>query len=469
MSIESRPNLLLITADDMNWDAVGANGCETEGTTPNLDRLANEGIRFEHGHVTIAVCQPSRSAMMTGRYPHKSGGEGFYDLRFPGVPILPELLRKEGYRVGILGKVGHSTPYSDFKWDHMLDMNDLGMGRSVSTYRREIETFLDDCGDQPFFMMANSHDPHRPFVGNDNEEWYDETKLSPPAVPPSRTFSPDEVVVPGFLEDLPEVRLEISEYYSSVRRCDDTVGAILAELEKKGKAENTLILFLSDNGMAFPFAKTNCYLNSTKTPFLVRWPAGVKGERVESGMVSGIDILPTFLDAAGASLPAEVQGRSFLPLLRGEEQGDREWVYTHFNQNYARGNFPMRAVQSREWLYVFNPWSDGCKEFKNESMSGRTFKAMKEAAEENPKIAERVELFLHRVPEELYDLRSDPHARNNLVGDPESSEILDVCRTKLEDEMCRHEDPALECFQHRGDEEKRKAFMEEFEETLAGY
>lgn len=464
----NQPNLLLITADDMNWDAVGANGCPTPETTPHLDRLAQGGMRFENGHVTIAVCQPSRSAMMTGRYPHSSGGEGFHNLRFEGVPILPEVLRSFGYRVGILGKVGHSTPYSDFEWDHMLDMNDLGMGRSPSTYLREVKSFLDDCGEQPWFMMANCHDPHRPFVGNDNEEWYDETYLNPPAVPPSRTFTPEEVEVPGFLEDLPEVRLEISEYYGSVRRCDDTVGAMLEELERRGVVDNTLVLFLSDNGMAFPFAKTNCYLNSTRTPFFVRWPSMVKREEVESSMVSAIDILPTFLEAAGADIPEGVQGRSFLPLLKGEGQGDREWVYTHFNQTHGKGNFPMRAVQSAEWLYIFNPWSDGEKTFKNESMSGRTFKAMEEAAKKDAEIGKRVDLFLHRVPEELYDLRVDPHARKNLVEDSNHAVMLSTCRSRLEDEMRRHEDPALECFLHREDESVRKTFLRDFQKTLSG-
>ena len=112
-----QPNILLITADDMNWDAVGAYGCAVAETTPNIDRLAAQGIRFHHAHVTIAVCQPSRSTLMTGRYPHRNGGEGFFHLRKPGLPVLPDLLRTNGYRVGILGKVVHSTPYEDLLWD----------------------------------------------------------------------------------------------------------------------------------------------------------------------------------------------------------------------------------------------------------------------------------------------------------------------------------------------------------------
>ena len=243
-----RTNFMLITADDMNWDAVGAFGCPTAGTTPNIDRLAAGGLRFNHGHVTIAVCQPSRSALMTGRYPHLSGGEGFYHLRYEGIPILPDILRGEGYDVGILGKVTHSTPYKAFQWDMAYDQIDLGQGRNPDVYYQHAKNFVQTAvdGDRPFFLMANSHDPHRPFYGNDKPEWYSE--LDPPAVPPSRTYDPEEVVIPEFLPDIPDVRLEIAEYYNSVRRCDDTVGRLLDVLDEVGVAENTLVMFLSDSG-----------------------------------------------------------------------------------------------------------------------------------------------------------------------------------------------------------------------------
>ena len=192
---------------------------------------------------------------MTGRYPHLSGGEGFYHLRHEEVPILPDILRGEGYDVGILGKVTHSTPYAAFQWDMAHDQIDLGQGRNPDAYYQHAKSFVQDAvdGDRPFFLMANSHDPHRPFYGNDKPEWYSE--LDPPAVPPSRTYDPEEVVIPEFLPDLPDVRLEIAEYYNSVRRCDDTVGRLLDVLDEAGVAENTLIIFLSDNGMAFPLCE----------------------------------------------------------------------------------------------------------------------------------------------------------------------------------------------------------------------
>ena len=446
----NRPNFVLITADDMNWDAVGAFGCPTAGTTPHIDRLAAEGLRFKHGHVTIAVCQPSRSALMTGRYPHLSGGEGFYHLRYESVPILPAILRAERYDVGILGKVPHSTPYQAFQWDMARDQSDLGQGRNPEVYYQYAKNFVQDAsdGDRPFFLMANSHDPHRPFYGNDKPEWYGE--LDPPAVPPSRAFAPEEVIVSGFLPDIPDVRLEIAEYYNSVRRCDDTVGRLLDVLDEAGVAENTLVMFLSDNGMAFPFAKTNCYLNSTRTPWVVRWPAVVQAGRVDAKhFISGIDYLPTVLDAIGVDIPDGVNGQSLLPVLRGEEQAGCEQVFTQFHQTSARRNYPMRCVQNARFGYIFNPWSDGERAFRNESQSGRSWQAMEEAAACDPALAVRNHLFTHRVLEEFYDFANDPNALNNLIDDPNYADEIQGLRNALEEWMVETDDPALEAFRGR--------------------
>ncbi|MDE2741888.1 MAG: sulfatase-like hydrolase/transferase [Gemmatimonadota bacterium] len=151
---------------------------------------------------------------------------------------------------GFLGKVPHSTPYQTFQWDMARDQSHLGQGRNPEVYYQYAKGFVQDAiaGDRPFFLMANSHDPHRPFYGNDKPEWYSE--LNPPAVPPSRIFAPEEVIVPGFLPDIPDVRLEIAEYYNSVRRCDDTVGRLLDVLDEMGVAENTLVMLIDDPNYA---------------------------------------------------------------------------------------------------------------------------------------------------------------------------------------------------------------------------
>lgn len=464
-----QPNIVLITADDMNWDAVGAYGCSTAKTTPNIDRLAAEGIRFNFAHVTIAVCQPSRSTLMTGLYPHNNGGEGFYNLRHPNIPILPALVKNAGYQTGILGKVGHSTPYTDFQWGTCYDMEDLGMGRNPNIYRQRAAEFIRDSirSDKPFFLMANSHDPHRPFYGNDKQEWY--SGSTPCAIPPSHTFHPEDVSIPGFLEELPEVRLEISEYYNSVRRCDDTVGAILDELKKQGIEENTIVVFLSDNGMAFPFAKTNCYLNSTKTPWIIRWPKVIAQNLVDNEhFISGIDLLPTLLDAAGIRSTGKFDGGSFLPILQGHHQDDREMVFTQFHQTAARRNYPMRCIQNKRFGYIFNPWSDGERIFRNESQGGRTFRAMQLAAEKDAEIMDRVDLFLYRVPEEFYEFRKDPNALTNLINEPDCADILKELRLEMETYMMKTNDPALEAFRQRDDQGAINALFSAMHKSIGG-
>lgn len=447
---EDKPNILLITADDLNCSSVGVYGGLVKDTTPHIDKLAKAGVRFDYGHVTIAVCQPSRSVWMTGRYPHKSGGEGFFRLKKAGVEILPDILRKQGgYHVGILGKLGHSTPYKEFKWDMQLDMPDLGMGRSPKIYSEKAKEFMQKAlaAKKPFFLMANSHDPHRPFHGNDPEKWYGTTGRKSGAMLPSKIYKSEEVTVPGFLPDIPEVRLEIAEYFSSVRRCDDTVGSLLKALEETGAAENTMVIFLSDNGMALPFAKTNCYLHSTRTPYIVRWPKRVKPAVDKKHMVSGIDITPSILDAAGLKVPKETDGKSFLPLLLGEQQEGRDYVYTQFYETSARRKFPMRAVQNRTTGYIYNGWADGEKVFKNESQFGRTWKAMVEAAKVDPKVKERTELFSKRVAEEFFDFQKDPDGLNNLINDPAYVDQVKAMRVKLLDWMKEHKDPELEAYQ----------------------
>lgn len=459
---KKQPNIILITADDMNWNAPGCFGGNTPDITPNIDRLASEGVRFEHAHITIAVCQPSRSVLMTGRYPHRNGAEGFQPIN-TNVPTLQEQLHKAGYIQGILGKVKHLAPPGKFKWDIVQDIQDLGWGRDPELYYKYSKDFFRQADGQnkPFFLMANSHDPHRPFHGSAQEQ-KKFAKVLKEIPAPSRVYRDDEIEVPGFLPDLPDVRKEIAQYYSSVRRCDDTVGAVMRALRESGQANNTLVMFLSDNGMALPFAKTNCYLHSTRTPWIAVWPGRIKSGSVDrQHFISGIDFMPTALDAAGLPAPAGMDGSSFLPVLLGKEQPERNKVLTQFHQTSARNRYPMRCVQNRRFGYIFNPWSDGERIFKNESQSGLTFNAMKAAAQKDDSVAARVKLFQYRVIEEFYDFKNDPDGLHNLIDDPSYKEQINELRKELLDWMKNTGDPALNSFENRSSPQALKNFMAE--------
>jgi N-sulfoglucosamine sulfohydrolase len=436
-------NILLITADDMNYDSPGFTGCRVPDITPNLDRLAAEGMWFQHGHVTVAVCQPSRECIMTGRYPHHNGATGFYPVR-EGVPTLAELMKAAGYQLGILGKAIHLQPPSKFPWHFCRDMAELSEGRDPAKYYQFSTEFFQQAKEagQPFFLMANSHDPHRPYAGSEGKG-----KLTYPS--PSRIYTPEEIVMPSFLPDLPNIRKEMAQYFSSVHRCDQSIGEVLRALKESGQADNTLVMFVSDNGIAMPFAKSNCYLTSTRTPWLVRWPGKVKPGMVErEHFISGIDFMPTILEATGVAIPADTDGRSFLPVLTGEKQAGRDHVFTCYNEAFGNKAYPMRCMQDKRFGYIFNAWSDGKKSYSTEGMSGLSFKAMQQAAADNKAIADRVEMLVHRTPEEFYDFAADPSALHNLIGDPASQEQIKKMRASMLEWMQQNKDPLLSPFRN---------------------
>ena len=459
---QKRPNILLITADDMNWNSPGCFGGRTPDITPNIDRLASEGVRFEHAHITIAVCQPSRSVLMTGRYPHRNGAEGFQPINM-SIPTLQEQLHKAGYIQGILGKVKHLAPPEKFKWDMIEDYQDLVCGRDPELYHKFAKDFFRQAAgrEQPFFLMANSHDPHRPFHGSAQEQ-KSFAKVLRDIPAPSRVYKGEEIEVPGFLPELPDVQKEIAQYYSSVRRCDDTVGAVIRALRESGQAENTLVMFLSDNGMALPFAKTNCYLHSTRTPWIAAWPGRIKPGTIDKQhFISGIDFMPTALDAADVPAPCGMDGSSFLPVLLEKMQPERDKVFTQFHQTSGRNRYPMRCVQSHRFGYIFNPWSDGRRVFKNESQSGLTFNAMKAAAQGDDSVDARVKLFQYRVVEEFYDFKDDPDGRHNLIDNPVYEDQINRMRKEMLDWMKKTGDPALAAFKNRTSPAALKKFMAE--------
>ncbi|MFI5610333.1 sulfatase [Amycolatopsis sp. NPDC051903] len=434
-------NILLITADDMDGRTPGAFGGPA-AATPRLDALAAEGMVFRRAHVAAAVCQPSRSAILTGRWPHRNGAEGFEPIR-DGVGVFTDLLREAGYVTGILGKVDHLQPVERFGWDVARGMRELGLGRDPAAYGRATEEFLAQAaaGGRPWFLMANAHDPHRPFHGSRAEagKWTAEERATYPA--PSRTFDASEAEVPEFLPDLPDVRTECAEYLSSARRCDDVVGAVLDALERSGAAADTLVVFLSDNGMAFPFAKANCYLRSTLTPFVVRWPGVTEpGSAGDDAFVSMLDLFPTFCEAAGVAVPADLDGRSLLALLRGEPDAGRERVFTVFHETSAKQRFEMRCTQDARFGYLWNAWSDG-RAYRAENMEGLTWPAMVAAAQDDPAVAERFAFYTTRAPEELYDLVADPGCLHNLAADPAFADELGRCRRHVAGWLAATGDP----------------------------
>ncbi|MBG85406.1 MAG: heparan N-sulfatase [Verrucomicrobiales bacterium] len=466
-SAEQKPNILFITVDDMSADSIGVYGCKLKETTPHIDALAREGLRFKHAHVVVGNCMPSRNCMLSGRYPHNNGVEGFYQIKEPDYPVLADLMKANGYLTAIRGKVSHSTPYSPFPWDLILDD---GSGKrehpkDVESYYRSTMRGIEAsrAAGKPYCMLINISDPHKPFygVGKGNRRVDDPHK-------PSRIYEADEVPVPGFLPDHPAVREELALYYTTVRRADDCVGAVMRAFREVGDAENTAIFFLSDHGMPLPFAKTAVYHHSTHTPLIVQWLGATKKNIIDTRhMVSGVDILPTFLEVAGIKQPAGIDGRSFVDLLRGHPQSRRDAIFKEYNENSGAGRHPMRSVQTRRFGYIFNPWADGKRVFKTATTGTATYRTMKQLAETDPKIAARVDLFEHRALEEFYDYENDPDALNNLIDDPKYQKQINEHRRRLEHWLKKTSDHALEPFQNRNKPEQLLAYMTRVETEAA--
>lgn len=457
----TKPNVLIITVDDMSADSLGAFGCKLPDTSPTIDKLAMQGMRFNRAHVVVGNCFPSRNVMWSGLYPHNTGVEGFYQVRDAKHQHLADLMKKAGYYTGIFHKVSHSTPYTPYPaWDADLTDNPAGGKRDTKAAQsyaaaaaQGIKTARD--GGKPFCLVLNVADPHKPFYAEGRGG-----QTVPDANVPSRVFKPEEVPIPGFLFDDPVVRKELAHYYSSVRRADDCVAAILRELDASGQRDNTIILFLSDHGMPLPFAKTQVYHHSTTTPMFWIVPGVTKAGAVDrDSLVSAVDLLPTLLELTGIQHPGRMDGKSFESLLRGDAKPIRDYVIKEYNENSGGSRDPMRAIETRKFLYIFNPWSNGKRVMATATTGTPTYRRMAELAKTEFTLEARHKLYQFRVPEELYDIEKDPDCLNNLIHSPAHQTELNKLRATLEQWMIETKDGMLDVFRKRDDAAAREAYV----------
>ncbi|MBB6053099.1 sulfatase family protein [Armatimonas rosea] len=428
--LSSRWNVVLVTADDMNADSAGWMGNKL-GATPNLDAFAATAHRFVNHHVSVPICQPSRAALLTGRVPHRNGALGFNPIS-PGVPTLVGKLKEAGWFTASLNKQAHMKPDSAFPWDLAL----TGSGKNPSVFGEQVRQCVKaaSVAGKPFFINANITDPHRPFFGAGSSPEEKEGSVKP--------YTLEEVTVPSFLEDITPVRKEVAQYYSSVRRGDQSFGALMAAIKSTGHETDTVVVFLSDHGMSFPFSKATVYRNGTWSPVLLRYP-GMGSPQKREEFVSSVDILPTLMELLKQPPLEGVDGRSWGPLLHGERPTDRDYVVTHVNTVSSGKSFPQRCIRTKDFSYQFHAWPNGTPQFRVEAMSGITFAALKKGAESDSKLKARVDQLTIGVPEQLFDLRSDPDERTNVSADPKYKTELTRLRQLLLAHMEKTSDPQL--------------------------
>lgn len=454
---ETQVNILIVTVDDMNWNSVGAFGAPIRDITPHIDALAQQGRRFERAYVTASNCSPSRVALQTGRYPQQTGATGFFYVDDSGLPTIATELRRRGYLTGVINKVEDTNPGPDRQryWDFARNLGKADkyapqqMGQTTAAFLARARAER-----RPFYLTVNIADPHKPNF-NDPEA----TTSGADAHAPSRIIAASEVTVPGFLPDVPEIRADLRNYLNSVKRADDAVGAIIAALEASGMAQDTLVVFLSDHGMPFPFAKSSVYDNSLRTPLIMRWPGRIAPGSLETGLVSTVDLLPTILDATGTALPAGTPfpGRA---LLASEPSPAPDYVFGSFDENARGYPVPMRAAIGQEWIYVFNAWSDGAYTIKNDDMNHATFKQMVRHAPHDPAIRARLSFYLAPPVEELCHLTVDPDCLINRAEDPTLAPRLADLRAAMRAQMLRTGDPLIAAFDSRADRTALRRFMD---------
>lgn len=446
--------MLLIVADDQSWPHAGAYG-DKFVRTPHFDRIAREGVLFTHSFSACPSCTPSRTALLTGRYPWQAGEAGvLYGTMPANLPVLTHVLADAGYRTGFTGKgwapgdwkAGGLTRHPNGKeFNGRRHAGAVPAGIDPRDYAANFADFLDDGEkDAPFFFWLGSTEPHRVY---DPEA---HARLGRPL---------DGIRVPSYLPQTETARKDLAAYYSEIEWHDAQIGRALAVLEQRGLLDDTLIVATSDNGMPFPRAKVNLYDGGLRMPLAMRWGRKVAGGRTSNALVSHVDLPATVLEAAGLGNLPGAAGQSLLPILEGKAAVARPYVLAGLERHtYCRpdgATYPCRSVRARDFLYIRNlapeRWPTGGPEFVS---SNKTFHGDIDGAPvkdelldpaNGKRFARELALCAGKRPgEELYKIEGDPDQVKNLAGEPEYRAALERMRGYLEGEMEATGDPRAE-------------------------
>ena len=342
VSPAERPNILLIVSED-NGPELGCYG-EPFVTTPVLDRLAEEGVRFHNAYVPQAGCSQSRAALLTGLYPHQNGQIGLATWKFrmyrEDTPNLVRSLKQAGYRTGIIGKL-HINPASAFPFDMKKLPSSNFSRRKLGDYAKHAEDFF-DAGDKPFFLSVNYPDAHRPFIKQARGL-------------PTKPLTGDDVnPLAYFGLDTPQLRSDTANYYNCMNRLDTLVGDLLKALNRSSKADNTMVVYLGDHGADLLRGKRTSYEGGVRVPLIIRCPGKAQPKQVRNELVSTLDLMPTLLAVADAEPVANLPGLSLLPLLRGEKTQWRGYLFTEFHLHSAHNFYPQRTVRNAQYKLIQN-------------------------------------------------------------------------------------------------------------------
>lgn len=430
---DTRPNLILIIADDLGWGDSQPYGSDA-ARTPNLARLAREGMTFHRAFVTASSCSPSRASLLTGRFPHNTDAE---ELHWP-VPkeqvTFVEKLKAAGYWTGAAGKWHLGDAVRD-RFDKIIEADTSGFqlpagkkgeaGQFQETQAGEAQS---GCADwlpllaarpkgKPFFLWLAALDPHRDF----SEKAHD-----PPHDPTAVKLAP-------YHPDTPAVRADYAAYYDEIARLDRYVGGVLDQLATDEIADRTAILFISDNGRPFPRDKTTLYDSGIRTPWLMKWPGRIEAGSQCERLVSTVDVAPTFLAMAEIAEPGTTfQGKSLLPLFTTPTRPVHDFIFAEKNWHDYEDH--ARAVRTERYKYIRNSYPDLPLTPSADAARSPTGLALAEWEAAKKLLPHQRATFIQPRPtEELYDTVNDPHELRNLAADPRHTVVLDTLREALRD------------------------------------
>ena len=419
-----KPNFVLIIADDMAWDDSGAYG-HPNIQTPNIDKLAKQGIKFNQAFITASSCSPSRASIITGLYPHNTDAEQLHWPIPPDKTTFIEKLKEAGYWTAQAGK----WHMGDYIKERFNLVNDAGTeGFQLSSSGKEAPPRGDGSGcehwlptlrerpeNQPFFLWLAAFDPHRPY----------EDSITP------KPHSIDKVLVPPYLPDNKVVRKELAWYYDEITRLDNYIGIILDELKLQGISDNTIVFFISDNGRPFPRDKTTLYDSGIRAPWILQWPGVIESGIECNNLVSSVDIAPTILQLAGLEPLPDSDGHDFSSMLLNPSLKIRDYIFAESNwhdyENYSR------ALRTTEFKYIRNFYSELPNTPPADVVRSLTYRNMKELRDAGKLTSAQMVCFISPRPvEELYDINADPHELNNLAENPDYEIILQNYRDQME-------------------------------------
>lgn len=427
----SRPNIVLIVADDHGREALGCYGNKAI-KTPNIDRLAEEGIRFTNAFCTVASCSPSRAVLLSGLQSHTNGMYGLEHQQhhfrsFDSIKSLSVLMQQAGYRTARIGKF-HVAPEAVFHFEKILQeggVNNPGsIGRSPVEMADACRSFISETSEQPFFLYYASDDPHRsntvlpdgtPSFNGSQPNRFGNKEEGYPGIKKT-VFKPEDVVVPSYLPDNSATRGELAEYYQAINRLDQGVGRLMEHLKASGKYHETIIIYLSDNGAPFPGSKTTLYEPGMHLPLIIKPASPGKSNFVQDAFISWVDITPTLLDLAGVNGGRQFHGRSFKNILEQENVTGWDEVYASHSLHEITMYYPIRVLRERRYKLLYNIAHDLPFPQALDLYHSYTWQHIRR--DSSVRLGKRsIKAYIHRPRFELYDLQKDPDELHNLAGE----------------------------------------------------